>query len=317
MSFGRVVSRILPVTLLTLPLANCSGETSGSPVEEIIAFTSDRDGNLEIYVMKADGSDQVNLTNNPGLDWYPDVSPDGTKVLFGSYRNPSDDDDEDIFVMNTDGTDVTNLTNQPSVDMFASWSPSGSKIAFASYRDGIQDLYIMNADGTGTVRITDDPEPDFHPRWSPDGSRIVYMRVDPWPKGTIGTPCGTYGLDCEIYVVNVDGLGKTNLTSNSAIDGYPDWSPDGRRIVFNREVYRGGHEIVDLVTTNPDGTGLTQLTLAPLGGGVPRWSPDGSRIVFQFEGEEETLDIFMINADGSNPVNLTRNPSGNDWYASW
>jgi TolB protein len=79
--------------------------------------------------------------------------------LFGSYRNPSDDDDEDIFVMNTDGTDVTNLTNQPSIDMFASWSPSGIKIAFASYRDGIQDLYIMNADGTGTVRITDDPEP--------------------------------------------------------------------------------------------------------------------------------------------------------------
>jgi Tol biopolymer transport system component len=143
------------------------------------------------------------------------------------------------------------------------------------------------------------------------------MRVDPWPKGTIGTPCGPGGLNCEIYVVNVDGSGKTNLSRNSAIDGYPDWSPDGRRIVFNREVYRGGHEIVDLVTTNPDGTGLTQLTLAPLGGGVPRWSPDGSRIVFQFEGEEETLDIFMINADGSNRVNLTRNPSGNDWYASW
>lgn len=277
-----------------------------------IAFVSDRDGNNEIYIMNPDGSDQTNLTNSPKMDWYPDWSPDGKKIIFGSYthpRNPDDEDDEDIYIMNADGTEVKRLTNtSPGWSDFASWSPDGTKIVFCS--DPVktqQDIYIMNADGSGITQVTNDQAPDYYPDWSPDGSRIVYLSVDP-------------GDNCEIYIINVDGTGKTNLTNNPDIDGYPSWSPDGTKIAFNHEFFRGEKAVCNIYVMNPDGTNLVQLTKQatihePIGGGVPRWSPDGTKIVFQ-SGLKKGNGIYTMNADGTNRVYLTDGP-GHDWYAAW
>ena len=88
-----------------------------------IAFTSDRDGNSDIYVMNADGSDVTRLTENPGHDWRPDWSPDGQLIAFTSER----DGDLDIYVMNADGSGVTQLTNNPGYDLDPAWSPGGGK----------------------------------------------------------------------------------------------------------------------------------------------------------------------------------------------
>ena len=293
---------ILLVILQLLVLIGCTKKIGR------IAFTSNRDGNDEIYIMNTDGTNQINLTNSPATDWYPDWSPDGEKIIFGSYSDPNNPHDEDIWVINADGTNMKRLTDTPSGwSDFAAWSPDGTKIAFCSNRDGTQDIYIMNADGSGITRITNDPEPDYYPDWSPDGSIIVYLSVDPVDN-------------CEIYIVNVNGTNKTNLTNNPEIDGYPSWSPDGTRIAFNRAFYRGEKEVANICVMSPDGTNFMQVTQQmtiddPLGGGVPRWSPDGSKIVFQAEGEKG-LDIYTINTDGTNRINLTKSP-GADWYASW
>ena len=266
---------ILLVILQLLVLIGCTKKIGR------IAFTSNRDGNDEIYIMNTDGTNQINLTNSPATDWYPDWSPDGEKIIFGSYSDPNNPHDEDIWVINADGTNMKRLTDTPSGwSDFAAWSPDGTKIAFCSNRDGTQDIYIMNADGSGITRITNDPEPDYYPDWSPDGSKIVYLSVDPIDN-------------CEIYIVNVNGINKTN---------------------------HGQKEVANICVINPDGTNFVQLTQQltihePLGGGVPRWSPDGSKIVFQTEGEKG-LDIYTMNADGTNRVNLT-NSTGGDWYASW
>ena len=74
----------------------------------MIAFTSLRDGNHEIYVMSADGTGQIRLTDSPALDAFPDWSPDGSKIAFVSVRGG----DADIFVMNVDGSGQTNLTDR-------------------------------------------------------------------------------------------------------------------------------------------------------------------------------------------------------------
>ena len=287
-----------------------------------IAFTSNRDGNLEIYVMNDDGTNQRNLTDNPGLDWYPNWSPDGKKILFGSIRNPNDEDEQGIYIMNADGSNVEKLTDSSGWSDFGAWSPDGSRIAFCSVGDGTQqDIYIMNADGSGVTRVTNDPELDYYPSWSPDGMRITYMRVDTLQEGETSEPCGPVEGNCEIYVINVDGTNQTNISNNPLIDGYPSWSPDGTRIAFNRAFYEGEKEVSNLCVMNPDGTNFMQLTQQvtihePLGGGVARWSPDGSRIVFQSDNEDGINDIKMIRADGTNKVNLT-NSSADDLYAAY
>ncbi|GIV01726.1 MAG: hypothetical protein KatS3mg015_0556 [Fimbriimonadales bacterium] len=126
----------------------------GSSLPTFIAFESTRDGNFEIYVMNADGTNQTNLTNNAAIDSGPVWSADGSKIAFVSDRDGNDE----VYVMNADGTNQTRLTNNPAPsDRFPVWSPDGSKIAFVSDRDGNVEIYVMNADGTSQTRPDEQP----------------------------------------------------------------------------------------------------------------------------------------------------------------
>ena len=87
----------------------------------MIAFQSNRDGNVEIYVMNADGSGLTRLTNSPGADAVPNWSPDGRKLVFQSER----DGNIELYTMNADGTGQTRLTTHPGRDLDPAWSPTG------------------------------------------------------------------------------------------------------------------------------------------------------------------------------------------------
>ncbi len=138
-----------------------------SPEQTKIAFVSDRDGNLEIYVMNVDGSEQTNLTNNSASDWFPSWSPDGKKIVFNSDR----DGNYEFYVMNADGSEKKRLTNNRANDWSSSCSPDGKKIVFNSVRDWIEEIiseiYVMNADGSEQKRLTNNPARDFSTSWSP------------------------------------------------------------------------------------------------------------------------------------------------------
>ena len=265
-----------------------------SQAQEKIAFQSGRDGDTEIYVMNADGSNQTRLTYSESDDADPAFSPDGSKIAYLSGR----DGNFEIYVMNADGTNQTRLTINDQVDNDPSWSPDGARIVFTSYRDGNGEIYSMNADGTNQKRLTNNMTIDFEPTWSPDGTAIAFQT--------------NRDGNLEIYRMNADGTNPTNLTNYAGTDTEPDFSPDGTKIAF-RSIRDGS---IDVYLMNADGTNQVNLTNTSTSFETqPAFSPDGTKIAFRTD-RDGNQEVYVMNADGSNQVNVTNHPA-NELEPSW
>ncbi|HEV7474865.1 MAG TPA: Calx-beta domain-containing protein [Pyrinomonadaceae bacterium] len=176
-----------------------------------------------IYVMNADGSNQVKLSTSAG-DVGPVWSPDGSKIAF-TVSSQTAPFDSSVYVMNADGSNRTRLTNGSEISYVSSWSPDGSKLAFFSNRDTKPDdfyrfqIYLMDADGNNQVRITNNAFDDYYPAFSPDGQQIAFQR-----QQLSTSDVGGLGGSGEIFVMNVDGSAQTNITHSTAYDfGPPAW----------------------------------------------------------------------------------------------
>jgi len=285
-NYGNQLSRERSQQVAQKQFLEATATAAISVQDSRIAFTSYRDGNGEIYVMDADGSNQTRLTNSPGDDGDPAWSPDGSRIAFQSGR----DGNWEIYVMNTNGSGQTRLTNSPADDFTPSWSPDGTKIAFISNRDNKYEIYIMNADGSEQTNLANDSCTGWCPSWSPDGTKIALI--------------SSRDGNGEIYVTNADGSEQTNLTNNPADDFAPAWSPDGESIAFMST--RDGRDEIYVMTA--DGTGVTRLTNNQSDEWDPAWSPDGTKIAFASE-RDGNFEIYIMNADGSEQTNLTNNPA--------
>jgi dipeptidyl aminopeptidase/acylaminoacyl peptidase len=137
-----------------------------SPDGTRLAFTSNREGQYEIYFSLADGSSPVRLTTNPGYDSAPSWAPDGTRIAFERGDALDVDTTKDVWIMNADGGAQTQLTFQPGVvDEGPAFSPDGTQIAFTSGRDGNYEIYRMNADGSAQTRVTTLATKEESPDW--------------------------------------------------------------------------------------------------------------------------------------------------------
>ncbi|MCX6093356.1 MAG: DUF5050 domain-containing protein [Candidatus Bipolaricaulota bacterium] len=185
-------------------------ECAWAPAGGVVAFSSDRGGDSEIYVIHIQGGSIEQLTDNEAaIDGLPTWSPDGSSMAFFTDR----DGNWEIYRMNADGSNPVRLTENASARDFApAWSPDGSRIAFASDRDGNEEIYVMNADGSGLLRLTDEPRADTTPQWSPDGSKIVFSSAR--------TGNG------DIYVMDADGTDAVRLTDDPSEDTSPSWRPN-------------------------------------------------------------------------------------------
>src|SRR5882724_3501608 len=172
-------------------------------------------------------------------------------------------------------------------------------IAFSTNRNGPSGkIYVMNPDGSNQHGITNSPGGETRPAFSPDGKKLAFVR------------------DFQaILMMNPDGSGQTMVVDGavaglSSISAFPNWSPDGKKIVF-RAIPKDSRNGGDIYVINADGTGLTQLTTDPADDSCPAWSPDGTKIAFAslrnpVQGDVN-YEIYVMNPDGSNQTRLTNN----------
>jgi dipeptidyl aminopeptidase/acylaminoacyl peptidase len=214
-----------------------------------------------------------------------------------------------LLTIEPDGSQRTRIVDRGEDPV---WSPDGTKIAYVTpSTHGPSQLVIVNADGTGATTPTGTDDQEFEPSWSPDGTKIAF---------TSHVPRGQF-VGFEIFVMNIDGTGRTQITDSRA-DGVgfnasePSWSPDGTRIAFTRTISQAGNQPLDeeIYVMNADGSNLVRLTHNPstfvlandLG---PSWSPDGSQIVFSSHRDGQ-FGVHVMNADGSGLRRLADAPAG-------
>jgi TolB protein len=186
-----------------------------------------------IWVVNADGSNVHRLLRLAKLgadtgvsdmgvgeiDW----SPQGKRFAFAAHSGWI----AGVYVVNTDGTSLRRLSRQGwTWADFPRWSPDGRRIAFEqnfptrTIYAGTSEIYTMNVDSGPQVRLTKNKVPDSSPAWSPDGRRIAFVRFDTCPS----CPASSQPAR-EIYVMNADGTGLTNLTHNKVGEASPAWQP--------------------------------------------------------------------------------------------
>ncbi len=169
-----------------------------------IVFTSTRDGDLDLYKMRLDGSGLVRLTSTLGYDGGAFFSADGRRIVFRASRPEGPAEEAEYRAL----------------------------LARRLVRPGKLEIYTMSADGSGVRQVTHLGAASFAPFFHPDGRRIVFA-------SNVGDP---RGRNFDIYIVNDDGTGLERITTNDTFDGFPMFSPDGKKLVFasNRNGSRPG-----------------------------------------------------------------------------
>jgi Tol biopolymer transport system component len=239
-----------------------------------IVYESNREGNFELYLMNADGSHPVNLTNTPDVDEvFPRPSPDGRKICFLADEGKGADRVRNLYVMNLDGSDRTKIAGNAREPC---WSPDGTKIAFVkgefdklSYSDiASKGLYIYDL-ATGTTRAHPNPNLEhlFCLNWAPNG------------KWFVTTVHGGMGFSHAIVAIEADGDRVVDLK----LDGCrPNIRPDGKLITWGHGDFCVGLADLDLDASPPRATRIRDAIESkdPIETYQVTWSPDGRYLAF-------------------------------------
>jgi len=262
-----------------------------SPDGEKIAFWSYRSGNADVWVMNADGTELINLTNHDAGDRYPHWSPNGQHIIFASNR----DELTEIYVMTSIGEDVQRLTFNDWFDFRPRYSPDGLHFVTSSrVPGGDPDVYVYTSDGESYINIGVPGVIDFQPPWTPDSKRVVWVSGDPFQG------------ELDIVSSSMDGSDFRLEYGTAENDYYPRYSPDGQFLAFSKSTFypRGGDEIfvwhksMNRLTQITDNTPVTR-----------EWGPEWSPFLNSPGWITVDVDSSQISPGGSHSITLTINAS--------
>ncbi len=275
-----------------------------------IAFSSSRGSltqygswsDVEIFTVKPNGNDVDRLTSNSENAGQPDWSPDGRKLV---YRTSA------LRTVRRNGKHDRVLLNGWDYLADPAWSPSGRRVAFMG-GDDVSDwwgTFHVKADGTRVSRMLSDEA--HEPSWSPSGKKIAYTQE-------------TVDDRVELYMMNRDGTNEREVEMNEDAAGpeglgnvrNPDWSPNGRRIVFTNDyvgIGTGRRVDADVYSVRVDGTGLKRVAGGPEYSEYASWSPDGNSIVYV----NDHRALMTMDKDGGDVTEILRRGerfiTGPDW----
>lgn len=253
-----------------------------SPDGTRLLFENDTNGNIDLYSVRADGSDHKRLTTHLYNDVSPRWSPDGLKILF-TRRPPGPPATSALYIVSPDGQFERPMIAPYHSDYDAAWSPDGAEIIFSCDRFERQfDLCIAKADGS-EIRTLATLVALSQARLSPDGTHVAMYGFDTSPS---------------VYVVPLDGSALIKLTSAFTAHSF-DWSPDGQQLVLqtytnNWRVHRVNRDGTDLRELRPDSVSMT----------TPRWSPDGEWVAY-IRTHPVDQQVWIMRPDGTQARRLT------------
>jgi TolB protein len=260
-----------------------------------LAFTSDRSGNKEIYLMDYDGFGQRPITLHKSISMSPAWSPTGDAIAYVSWF----DGPPAIYMVDLQSGGKKPMITGGSLNSAPAFSPDGKRVAFTRSVDGNPEIFVANRDGSGLKRLTFSPGIDADPAWSPTGADIAFT------SSRAGSP--------NIYVMDAEGTNPHRVSFEGTYNDGAAWSPDGKQLAYASR--RRGHEF-DIVVGNLALLDSRVLTSGPGTHEAPTWSPDGRFIAYQSSVGGHT-QIRVMHADGSDSRLLTAegNNSAPDWSA--
>jgi TolB protein len=261
-----------------------------------LAFVSDRGGQQTILTgdlfFGEVQSHPVQGKNIVGPRW----SPDGSKIIFTSYRNGF----PDIYTLNLRTRQLETFVSVKGTNSGARFSPNGAQVAMVLSGEGNPEIYVGNAQGRQIRRLTNNQSVEASPAWSPDGTRLVFT------SDAAGGP--------QLHVMSASGGAMQRLATNiSRYCAEPDWSrADPRKIVFTAGVGRGYQTAV----YDMGGGSAKIVTKAPMDAVEPVWCADGRHAVVTFRSAT-SRSLWLVDTESGKSTRLSPTALGNAWNASY
>jgi TolB protein len=284
-----------------LATAGSAGTNAIAPGNIAFSGLNASDGTPDIFVMKSDGSNRANITQDSKFqkDVSPAWSASGGKIAF--TRHNATTSGSHIMVVNADGSGLTNVTSTAkpgSSNIDPSWSRDG-KIVFASNRDGNFDLYQIKPGETQAYRLTatSAPTQNVDPAWSPRGDAIVFSR-----RGH-----SAVDASADLYQLKLASLqvGRLTNTTKGLGDRGPVFSPSGYAVAFHSD--RAGND--DVYVIHLSTSQVQRVATSPKSDASPSYSPDGSSLVFVSNRTDKTelwvQDLRTLGPTASQPFQIT------------